>query len=100
MYIKCLEKNLETGITTRPCEIAYKERECLYYEGATGKVGRGLDDLLGKIMMAIVMSMIKKAISKMLTMGCKPPTAVVDNTETCATGLKVGICAAIQAFEG
>ncbi len=35
MYTKCLEENAKMGLPTEVCDVQFKERECLYVEGAT-----------------------------------------------------------------
>ena len=38
MYRNCIQHELASGITTSACDLAYKERQCLYVDGAQFKI--------------------------------------------------------------
>ncbi|MBI2545801.1 hypothetical protein HYV81_01335 [Candidatus Woesearchaeota archaeon] len=38
MYRNCLQHELTSGVTTTACDLAYKERQCLYVDGAQFKL--------------------------------------------------------------
>jgi hypothetical protein len=43
MYTKCLEENAKIGLPTDICETQYKERECLYVDGAAWQAAGWID---------------------------------------------------------
>jgi hypothetical protein len=47
MYTKCLEENAKLGLPTDICDVQYKERECLYFDGAVWLAAGGAPVLHG-----------------------------------------------------
>ena len=43
MYTRCLEDNAENGLPTDVCDLQYKERQCLYVEGAAWMAAGSVD---------------------------------------------------------
>jgi len=54
MYKTCLQENAEVGLPTDTCDVAYKERECLYVEGAQYKLHGYMGGLLESIVEALI----------------------------------------------
>lgn len=50
MYRNCIENMVQAGISTSICDTAYRERECLYVEGAIVKEYGYMEDILSDLM--------------------------------------------------
>ncbi|MBW2988889.1 hypothetical protein KY358_01075 [Candidatus Woesearchaeota archaeon] len=109
MYKNCLINHVGSGQSSIVCDLAYKERECLYYESAQYlEHGEDVREVLNGVVSALLKYLESLAFGTIIAAVCSGEVMIGVNTKDCkgppgmtdASGMKSAACGVLQGVVG